>query len=115
MAAQYVDFEHSGLAIIARLVPSKVTEREAAVIRDEIVAAGPAAAWRVAVDLSDVTLLASAGLGALLTINKSCRAGGGQLAIFGLGEDILGMMKIARLDKVLQIKPDRESALKVFK
>lgn len=115
MSAQFVRIESTGVALIARVVPSKVTEREATVIREEVTSAAPEAGWRVAVDLSEVTLLASAGLGALLTINTACKAAEGRLVVFGLGEDILGMMKIARLDKVLQIKSTRDDALKVFK
>lgn len=115
MSAQFVSMEPTGVATIARVVPSKVTEREAGIIQEEVQAAGPDAAWRFACDLQAVSLLASAGLGALLTLNKACKAGGGQLVVFGLSDDILGMMKIARLDKVLTIKPDRDSALKLFK
>ena len=63
-------------------------------------------------DLSEVMLLASAGLGALLTINKACKAGGGSLAIFGTSDEIVGVLKITKLDKVLQIRTGRDAALK---
>jgi anti-anti-sigma factor len=115
MPSLFVQFEPTGVAVVGRIVPSKVTEREAAVIREEVGAAGPPAAWRVALDLSDVTFLASAGLGALLAINRSCREGGGRLAVFGINPDILGMIKISKLDHVLQISPDRDTALRAFK
>jgi anti-sigma B factor antagonist len=115
MAAQYVNFERTGVAIVGRVIPHKVTEREAAVIRDEVAAAAPDAGWRVALDLSEVTLLASAGIGALLTLSKSCRESGGRLAIFGLEEEVEGMMRITKLDRVLDIRPDRAAALEVFK
>lgn len=115
MSAQFISMEPTGVATIGHVVPNKVTEREAAVLQEALSSEGPNAGWRFAIDLSEVSLLASAGLGALLTLNKSCKAGGGKLVLFGLNEDILGMMKIARLDKILTIKPDRDAALKLFK
>ena len=113
MAAQFINFDRDGAALVGRVIPSKVTEREASVIIDEVQAAANSLGWRVVLDLSDVMLLASAGLGALLTINKSCKEGGGKLAVFGLNEDLLGMIKLTKLDKVLAIKPDRGAAVKV--
>ncbi|MCC7388517.1 MAG: STAS domain-containing protein [Phycisphaerales bacterium] len=114
MAAQFIKFERTGTAVVGLVVPTKVTEREAGVICDEVGAAGQNAGWRVALDLSEVMLLASAGLGALLTINKQCKAGGGALAVFGLSEEILGMIRLTKLDKVLQIRPDRDAALEAL-
>lgn len=114
MSAQFVDFEPAGHALIGRIVAGKITEREAGVIADEVKAKAPAAAWRVALDLSDVALLASAGLGSLLAINRACADAGGRLAIFGLNDDLAGVMKIARLDRVLTIKPGRDDALKAL-
>ncbi|HZW09245.1 MAG TPA: STAS domain-containing protein [Phycisphaerales bacterium] len=115
MGAQYVKFERTGVAIVGRVIPSKVTEREAGVIRDEVAAAAPEAGWRVALDLSEVALLASAGIGTLLTLSKSCREAGGRLTLFGLDEEVEGMMKVTKLDRVLDIRPDRAAALGVFK
>lgn len=115
MAAQFVSMERTDGALFARVVPSKVTEREAGVIQNEIAAAAEPAGWNVAVDLADVSLLASAGLGTLLTLNKSCRAGGGRLVVFNLRDDIRGMMKISRLDRVLDIRPDRAAAMQCFR
>lgn len=114
MTEQFVKTSQDGPALVCRVVPNKVTEREAGVIENEIADAAPPADWKVAVDLSDVTLLASAGLGALLTLNKKCRDAKGRLVVFGLSDDILGMMKIARLDRVLTILPDRDAALARF-
>ncbi len=115
MSSQFVQFESTGVAVVARLVPSKITEREARVIGEEIAAAAGPASWRIALDLSAVTFLASAGLGALLSISKSCREGGGRLAIFGIDEEILGVIRVAKLDRILPIMPDRDAALGVFK
>lgn len=115
MASLFVEFEPTGVAILGRVVPSKVTEREAGVIKDEVTAAAAPAGWRVALDLTGVTFLASSGLGALLAINRSCRDGGGRLAVFGICPDILGVLKVAKLDRVLEISADRDSALKAFK
>ena len=114
MAAQFIEFERVGAAMVGVIVPTKVTEREAGVICEEVEAAAPGAGWKVALDLSEVMLLASAGLGALLTINKQCNSGGGKLAVFGLSEEILGVIKLTKLDKVLQIRPDRDAALRAL-
>lgn len=114
MSSQFIKFEQTGAATIGLVVPSKVTERESEVICEEVETAGPVAGWRIALDLSSVMLLASAGLGALLTINARCKAGGGALAVYGLSEEILGMIRVTKLDKVLRIVPDRETALGVF-
>lgn len=101
-----------GPAVIVRVEREKVGEHEAPVIQNEVAAAAGPHGWRVAMDLSMVTLLASAGLGALITLNKQCKAGGGRLALFGISEDILAVMKLTRLHTLLTISPDQATAVK---
>lgn len=99
-------------AIVVKLEREKVGEFEAAPVINDVSAAAPAAGWRVAIDLSEVMLLASAGIGAILTIRKQCAAAGGKLALFGLSPDLMRMLKSTHLDKLIQIHPTEEAALR---
>jgi anti-sigma B factor antagonist len=66
---------------------------------------------RVAIDMSDVRFLTSAGIGALIHIDRACRAAGGRVVLFGLSDDLVGLLKISRLDKVFAIKSDEAAAI----
>lgn len=112
MQSTFVTSKLYGPAVIVRVEREKVGEHEAPIIQQEVTQAASPHGWRVAMDLSAVTLLASAGLGTLITLNKLCKSSGGKLALFGISEDILAVMKLTRLNTLLTISNDQESAVK---
>lgn len=103
--------------LIAHITSEKVGARESQIIEQEIKAAAGSVAgrkWRIVMDLKDVTMLASMGLGMLVSMHKLCAAEGGRLVVCGLREDILQLMKITHLERILKIAVDREAALKMI-
>lgn len=99
--------------MLGRIEQEKVAEREAAVIQAEFNAAAPSAGWRAAIDLSPVGMLTSTGLGAIITLSKACKAGGGRLVLFGLRGEILQVLKLTRMDRLIAIASSRDEALRL--
>lgn len=114
MSAQFVHIEREQMCVVARVVSPKLAEREAAILQSEIIDAARSLSPRVALDMTSVGFLASAGLGALISVHKHCKEAGGRLILFGLGEDTLNLLRVARLDKLLDIKLDRPAAIKAL-
>lgn len=69
---------------------------------------------RVVIDLSDVPLMNSSGLGMLVGASASLRKAGGMLAVAGANEKIQGLFKMTRLDSVFASYPTREEALAAY-
>lgn len=63
-------------------------------------------------DLSKTRYCDSSGLSGILTGNRLCKDSNGKFVIFGLTENVLKMIKIAQLDRVLEIELSLEDALK---
>jgi anti-anti-sigma factor len=102
--------------LIAHVTSEKVGARESQIIEQELRAAAGSSAgkkWRIVLDMKDVTMLASMGLGMLVSMHKLCAAEGGKLVVCGLKDDILQLMKITHLERILKIAPDRETAIKM--
>lgn len=114
MASTFVSTKTIDGITVARLHCEKLAEREATILQVELLAAAKASAWKIVLDVSEVMLLASVGLGALVTINKDCKAGGGKLVVFGLAEEIREVLRVTRLERVLTIAKDQESAVLAF-
>jgi anti-sigma B factor antagonist len=112
-SSTYLELNNTDRAIIAAVRCEKVGGREAQVLESELKAAAPKRGWRMVLDLTDVTLLASMGLGMLVTMHKECAGQGGKLAIFGLNADIAQLLKITHLERVLKITADKDAALKL--
>ena len=66
---------------------------------------------RMIVDLSDVPLMNSSGLGMLVGASTSLRSAGGSLAIAGANEKIQHLFRMTRLDSVLTHYPTRDEAV----
>ncbi|MBL0922642.1 MAG: STAS domain-containing protein, partial [Phycisphaerales bacterium] len=105
--ASFVSVEKVGGACVARVMCPTVGQREAPIIEQELLAAGPGHGWRVAIDMSGVGMLTSVGIGTLVTVNKKCREGKGRMALFGLNDTIMDVLKLTRLDKLFPIARDR--------
>lgn len=100
--------------LIATVMADKIGARESEIIEAEIKRALPERAWRVIIDMSKVTVLASMGLGMLVTLHKLCGTNGGRLAVMGMNAELLSLLKVTHLDKVLKIVPDKPAALKIL-
>ena len=59
-----------------------------------------------------MTLIASAGLGALITLNKNIKAKGGKVVFFNMSNDLMQVFKLTRLNTLLTIVKDRDAAVK---
>lgn len=67
----------------------------------------------VTVDLSQLRLVDSSGVGALVSLYKRVRAGGGQVEFVGVTSQPLVIFKLLRLDVVFGIKAEPEPAAAV--
>lgn len=112
--AALVKLERAPKHLLATITCEKVGQREAQVIEGEIRGAAPGQAWRVLVDASNVGMLASMGLGMLVSLHKSAGEAGGRVVIFGFREELLGLLKVTHLDRVLKIVKTKEDALKLL-
>lgn len=62
---------------------------------------------QIAVDLSDLRLVDSSGIGALVSLYKRVRAYGGNVAFTGVTAQPLVIFKLLRLDVVFGLAPDQ--------
>ncbi|MEM7755722.1 MAG: STAS domain-containing protein [Planctomycetota bacterium] len=97
---------------IARVRCERVTEREATILTNEITQAAAANGHRIAIDVSEILFLASAGIGTFVSIDRACRANKGKMALFGLRPEILEILKVTRLHKLFTLARSEEGALK---
>jgi len=113
-AGVIVGFTSEPLFLEAVIKTEKVGQREAQVLEHEVRAAAAGKKWRVLVNMQEVTVLASMGLGALVTLHKLCQEQGGRLVVCSLRPDIAQVLKITHLDKILKIVADRDAAKKLL-
>ena len=65
----------------------------------------------VVIDLSGVTFMDSSGFGTLLGATRRLRPLGGGLYLAGPNNTIQRMLKLTRLDSIMQVYPSREDAV----
>ncbi len=67
------------------------------------------------VNFTNVDYLSSAVLGRLVKVFKMVRKQKGKMKLCGIKSSILQVFKITRLDKMFEILPDEDKAIKSFK
>ncbi len=65
-------------------------------------------------DLSRVRFVDSSGLGAMLSILRGVAARGGDLKLCGLSPQVKATFQLVRLDRIFEIHPRREDAVRAF-
>lgn len=69
----------------------------------------------VVMDFEKVEYLSSQAIGIVLTMNKKLSAlKNSRLILCGVGERLMQLLKITRLDRILTIKPSQREAIKVL-
>jgi anti-sigma B factor antagonist len=64
----------------------------------------------ITVDLSELRLVDSSGIGALVSLYKRARAAGGQVVFSGVTAQPRVIFKLLRLDVVFELEPEPEAA-----
>lgn len=94
----------------AKVKCERIAEREGPILLAELAEAAKSRSNKLIVDLSDVYMISSAGIGSLVQLHRAC-AQGGKLVLFGLNDELLAMLKVARLDRLFTILPTRDKAV----
>ncbi|MEO1585474.1 MAG: STAS domain-containing protein [Planctomycetota bacterium] len=110
--SSFIRSEPAGKAVNVTILSPQIGDREAQIISSEIEQAAGPAGWRIAIDMREVTFLASAGLGILVSAHNAARASKGKLAVYNIAPELLDMLKLTHLDKLFTIKSDQAAALK---
>jgi N-acetylglucosaminyldiphosphoundecaprenol N-acetyl-beta-D-mannosaminyltransferase len=74
---------------------------------DEVLAQNP----RLVLDFSETVLLSSAGLAAMVKLNRKSRERGGELRVASANHDVTHGIKLVRLDSVVPLYQDVQSAI----
>ena len=69
---------------------------------------------RLLIDFSRSGYIDSSGLGALVSISKMIREGGGELRLSGLNEDLRSLFELTKLDTLFAIAETPQQALASF-
>ncbi len=70
--------------------------------------------FRVVIDVNAVTHIDSAGLSQLITAFKMCKHQGGGIVLAGSNKVMIDLLRITRLDLVLTIHDDIDTAIASF-
>jgi anti-sigma B factor antagonist len=69
---------------------------------------------RVIFDLSRVTKIDSAGLGRIVNCLSRLKTAGGTLRLAGVSENIAGLLKLTKVDRLVKIFPTVQEAARDF-
>jgi len=108
-----VQTRFEGRAVVAHLKTGKITDFEKDQLGKELTALGSTNAWRMVLDMEEVVMVGSSGLGMLLMLQKSANAAKGKFVICNLNEDLVQMLKMTSLDRLLTRANDVPAAIKI--
>lgn len=97
---------------VCRVTCPTVSQRESSVLQEELLAVAQKHNHRFALNMQDVGMLSSVGIGMLVTLTRECKGKGGGMAVIGMTEPVAGVISITRLDKFLLIMDSVEAAAK---
>ncbi len=113
----HLQYETRNGVALARITAPTVSERESQGLLHDLSGLAQSHAGRVVLDLSQVLMVTSAGLGMLIDLRKACVASDpkGKVVLCHAGADIKRLLDITKLHKLFPQATGVESALEAFK
>ncbi len=99
-----------GEAVVVRVVGRALDAHAAGPFKDAVLALVAAGRERLVINMKEVELLDSTGLGAIVTCRKKLGPRG-NIVLCQVDPRVLGVLKLTRLDRVFKIHPTEEAAV----
>lgn len=99
---------------VAVITQDAFGEFEAKQIELELLAAAQEANYRLVVDLARVSLLTSAGIGALISVNKTCHDSGGRMVLCSVSDEINEVLHLTKVSNILCITSNAQGAVEAL-
>lgn len=109
----FIIAQDTNFAVIQSSV-EKLDASNASELKEELLVLNKKGVNSMILDLSKSRYCDSSGLSAILTANRLCKDTNGQFVLCGLQENVAKMIRIAQLDKVLNISETLDEAKAVL-
>jgi len=93
---------------------SQIRERQAEILQERLRVIAERTGGKVAVSLSEVAIMTSAGINALVVASTHCESMGGHLAIFAASKELRKMFKVTKLDRKMVIATTAHEAVRSY-
>lgn len=103
MPSAHLRLDPSNGVLVARVLCEKIGEYEANILEPELLALAASHQHKLVLDMTEVQMIASMGLGMVVQLNRNLKAAGGKLVLANLSDNIKKVMKLTRLDAGLNI------------
>lgn len=101
--------------LVAEMLTRELTDHESGAVFEDIVRAAPDLGWRVVVDCTRFESLSSSGIGMFVKLQRLCAKNTGSVAMCGLSNDLLSLLRLTRMDGLFTIAQTREEAIRLLK
>lgn len=112
-SVNFIRSDHNGVTLL-QIQDKKFDSRLSTRYKQEFLVMKSDGVQQLVVDLSKVSFIDSAGLGALLFGRRIFSESEGDLKILGAKDSVLNVFKIARLDRVFDFFDDEGSAISSY-
>ena len=111
-----LQYESRGGVVVARITTPTVSERESGGLLFDLSALAQSHGGRIVLDLTEVLMVTSAGLGMFIGLRKACAAAGprGAVVLLNAGPDIKTLLEITRLQKLFPLAGGVDAAVAMF-
>lgn len=105
----YMSAQPLGGVMVAKITCPRVSDFEAAALKTDLKKFVEAPPAKLVVDLSDVLLVTSTGLGMLVQVRSAAQAAGGKVVLAGLSTELVDLFRLTNLHRLFTIAPDAKS------
>ena len=106
-----IEFKDVRGVLVARVLDRRIDAHAAPDLKAQVGAQMDAGKGRVVLDLSEVELVDSTGLGAILFLYKKAPRPGGGFVLCGCRAAVLDLMKLTRMERVFKFLPTEAEAV----
>jgi anti-anti-sigma factor len=115
MEDSYVHSSFEDGIAVARVKREKIGDFESKPLLGDLTTLAQSHGWRIAVDMTEVALLGSQGIGVFLTLHKTCNQNKGKMALCCISEEIYQMLVLSALTRLFMIKKTVAEAVAAVK